>query len=118
MSRLRSLFDISSDEETESEASLVLDGVQYHRVDTEDIPAAYAECPVRISDHGDGIEAGIAAGLVGWRVCDSGVPGDESGSGERDCLRPVCGWWVYKVLPDGQVREGGDQLESVGLPSV
>jgi hypothetical protein len=103
MSHPRSLSDVSpddSDSDEDSEAFLVLDDAQYHRVDTSNIPAAYAECTVRFSNHGDEFDAGITAGLVGWQVCDSGV--DEV---ERDTVRPVCGWWVYEMLPEGQVKE-------------
>jgi hypothetical protein len=85
---------------------LTLDDTQYHRIDTSDIPAAYAECDVKLDDNGTKFDCIITAGLVGIRVCDSKDEGP-SGGGKKDILRPVSGWWMFVKLPEGQDTESG-----------
>ncbi|KAK7032413.1 hypothetical protein VNI00_013161 [Paramarasmius palmivorus] len=56
------------------QSNLVLDGVHYHALDSEDIPAAYASVPVTLDDNGDIFDTIMVAGMVGLRVSESGDP--------------------------------------------
>ena len=78
---------------------LTLDDTQYHRIDTQDIPAAYAECDVKLEDNGAIFDCVITAGLVGCHVSDSKDAG-LSREGKKDILRPVAGWWMFVKLPE------------------
>jgi len=78
------------------EKSLTLDKTTYPHIDTNDIPAGFAEVDVKVDDHGEEFDCVLTAGLVGILVRDSkkvrGVKVD--GSGVRDVLSPVVGWWM------------------------
>lgn len=67
-----------------------LDGVKYHRIDTNDIPPAYASVDVKLDDNGLELDTVMVAGSVGIRVTSS--------TGELDdTVQPVAGWWIYQV---------------------
>jgi len=74
---------------------LKLDGVQYHRVDTNDIPPGYAYVKVLLDDNGAEFKTVMVAGLVGTRVSSSGVKTDTH-DGEKDTLRSEAGWWLFE----------------------
>ncbi|KAI0017334.1 hypothetical protein F4780DRAFT_612180 [Xylariomycetidae sp. FL0641] len=99
-----------------------LAGEIYHRVDTSDIPAAYASVPVRVDDNGREVRTRMVAGSVGVAASSSGDKLDVSRSHAQwirrgfapaeltpvtpdvrddvtglDSLRPVSGWFLYQV---------------------
>jgi hypothetical protein len=79
---------------------LTLDGVQYNVIDTTDIPVGYAEVDVKLDDNGEVFECALLSGHVGTRVRDSKETkkGRLRGSGLRDVVSPVAGWWMYEKL--------------------
>ncbi|GAW20520.1 hypothetical protein ANO14919_100260 [Xylariales sp. No.14919] len=100
-----------------------LDGVLFHRVNTEDIPDAFVSVPVTVDDNGKVYKTKMVAGLVGIEVSSSGelldtrtgrygsrassfYPGQEpvpeaGGTTGLDSIRPFSGWWMYEVLDEG-----------------
>ncbi|KAI9763061.1 MAG: hypothetical protein M1840_000952 [Geoglossum simile] len=68
---------------------LVLDGVTYHSVDTDDIPVGYASVPMKVSDNGILLNTIMVAGSIGFRASSRGVVG-------LDTLQPVVGWWIFE----------------------
>jgi hypothetical protein len=81
---------------------LTLDFVPYHRIDTQDIPPAFAECDVKLDDNGEMFDCMITAGFVGYTIGDSGpmVVGGRQ-AGVRDVIRPTSGWWMFIKRPGG-----------------
>ena len=77
---------------------LVLDGVIYHHVETDDVPPRFAEVDVKLDDNGEEIDMILTAGLVGTQVCDSGDK-TLSKDGKRDTARPYVAWWIFKKTP-------------------
>ena len=95
-----------------------LDGMLFHRVDTDDIPAGYASVPVTVDDNGNVLETRMLAGLVGiqatrgkltiYKIPDKDVkqlagcaadsvlasPGEDT---TLDSLQPLSGWWMYET---------------------
>jgi hypothetical protein len=71
--------------------SLNWDGVEYHRVNTKDIPPAYAEVDVKLMDNGAEFDTVMVAGLVGMEVS-----GSQEGS--HDTVQPVAGWWLFEKV--------------------
>jgi hypothetical protein len=82
---------------------LVLDGVSYPSIDSNEVPMAIAEVPVKLDDNGEELETTMLAGLVGTAVGDSGVT-DRGSVGKQDQLNPVVGWWMF-TLKKGVVQE-------------
>jgi hypothetical protein len=105
-----------------SRAGCKLDGVLYHRVNTDDIPSSLASVPVTLDDNGIIYKTRMVAGLVGMSVTSSGVPLDEGhhdsnrstregaeGHSMRntpteitpeaglDTIQPLSGWWMYEI---------------------
>jgi hypothetical protein len=78
---------------------LVLDGVSYPSIDSNDIPMAVSEVPVKLNDNGEELETTMLAGLVGTAVGDSGVT-DGRSTGKQDQLNPVVGWWMFTLKKD------------------
>ncbi|KAN0070194.1 protein of unknown function (DUF4419) domain containing protein [Elaphomyces granulatus] len=60
----------------------VLDDVQYHRVDTGDIPPGSASVPVKLDDNGKEYDTIMVAG--------------SSNSTGLDTVQPESGWWMYE----------------------
>ncbi|KAF9107060.1 hypothetical protein BGX27_008887 [Mortierella sp. AM989] len=83
---------------------VVLDGAPYHHVETSNIPNGYAEVDVRIDDNGAIFPSKMVAGQVATQISSSGDK-KLSPTGERDTVRPVSGWWIFSLLPAGQLRE-------------
>ncbi|OGM47921.1 hypothetical protein ABOM_002690 [Aspergillus bombycis] len=75
-----------------------LDGVGYHRVDTNSIPSGFNTVPVKVDDNGHVYHTIMVAGLVGIQA--SAGPGAESTnreSGSLNTIQPVPGWWMYEI---------------------
>ncbi|KIK52327.1 hypothetical protein GYMLUDRAFT_64278 [Collybiopsis luxurians FD-317 M1] len=97
------LPDASSSIEHKSSSrrrSLIIDDAYYHRLNTNNIPAAYADVDVKLGDNGDLFDTIMVAGLVGMHVCDTGDT-TLSETGQKDLLKPMPGWWIFiKRDPD------------------
>jgi len=74
---------------------LVLDGVSYPKIDSQDVPVGFAEVDVELDDNGENFETTIIAGSVGSQIC-------MSPSSVRDAIRPLSAWWymIMEDLPD------------------
>lgn len=68
---------------------LSLDGVKYHKLDSEEIPSGWIQVPVKITDNGETIHSVMVAGSVGMACSSSG-----SKNGMMDTLQPETGWWI------------------------
>ncbi|KAI0341889.1 hypothetical protein BDW22DRAFT_215662 [Trametopsis cervina] len=77
-----------------SKRALILDNVQYHVLDTNNIPPGHAAVDVLIDDHGEMFPSRMVAGFAGIRVSDSRNH-QLSESGQRDVIAPVPGWWIF-----------------------
>lgn len=113
----------------------VIDGVDYHQVDTSKIPSGYASVPVLINDNGSLHKTRIVAGLIGIQASSSGKMMDKSeGHADRkeyklvdggyvpvdwvppepteqpglDSLQPLSGWIMYEV--GEEVDSGNDHV--------
>ncbi|CAM6084376.1 unnamed protein product [Calypogeia fissa] len=75
--------------------TLNMDGMEYHRVETGDIPAAYAEVEVKLNDNGVEFQTIMVAGLVGMKITSSGVKSKDH-EGKDDTVKPVAGWWLFE----------------------
>lgn len=106
-------------------AGCELDGVYFHRVDTDDIPPGYASVPVTVNDNGRIYHTELTAGSVGMQATSSGgmldgdcshddpnsytmgeegemvpyvyVPAEPTEEPGLDTIQPVSGWWMYEV---------------------
>jgi hypothetical protein len=80
---------------------VTLDGADYPVIDTESIPAGYAEVDMKLNDHGVITECAFLSGVDGRRVSDSKdtKAGKLSGGGLRDVVSPVVGWFMYEKMP-------------------
>jgi hypothetical protein len=76
----------------------VLDDVQYHRVDTGDIPPGSASVPVKLDDNGKEYDTIMVAGSVGIKATSSGelLTPSQSNSTGLDTVQPESGWWMYE----------------------
>jgi len=82
----------------------MLDGIIYQRTDTSQIPAGFAEVDVKLDDNGKEFDTVLTAGLVGTRVCNSGVNALSAG-GKRDTAKPVVAWWIFAKKYEGLISE-------------
>lgn len=113
---------------------LVLSGVPYHRIDSDDVPPGYVSVPVKVDDHEHVYEAIMVAGSVGMKVTSSGEPGvaptrrdwqapeaADNGSESAavppvgiDTVQSVTGWFMVKVRTaeehDGALMGHDDDL--------
>ena len=81
---------------------LELDGVTYHRVESDEVPPGYSSVPVKVDDNGDVFDSTMVAGSVGINCTSSG---DEMDGGlvELDTVRAETGWWMFESKdPDAQ----------------
>ncbi|KAJ6582386.1 hypothetical protein B0H19DRAFT_1207718 [Mycena capillaripes] len=83
---------------------LVLDETPYHRVDGDNVPAAYAEVDVKLNDNGALFDCIMVAGLVGTQVTASGDL-VLSATGNDDVVRPLSGWWIFTKKDNPVTRE-------------
>ncbi|KAJ6527118.1 hypothetical protein B0H19DRAFT_969986 [Mycena capillaripes] len=83
---------------------LVLDGTPYHRIDREEVPAAYAEVDVKLNDNGEMFDCIMVAGLVGTQVTASGDL-VLSAAGKDDVIRPLSGWWIFTKKENPVTRQ-------------
>jgi len=74
---------------------LKLDGVRYHKLDSENVPPGWGKVPVKINDNGVIVEAEMVAGSVGIACSSSGVE-NEFGTICLDTMKPQVGWWIYE----------------------
>lgn len=81
---------------------LELDGVTYHRVESDEVPPGYSSVLVKIDDNGDVFDSTMVAGSVGINCTSSG---DEMDGGlvELDTVSAETGWWMFESKdPDAQ----------------
>ena len=75
---------------------LVLDGVRYPRLDSDEVPAGYAQVDVTLEIKQKDYPTALIAGSVGTEIFSSGDK-SLSDKGKRDSARPALGWWwVFK----------------------
>ncbi|KAF8350485.1 hypothetical protein F5887DRAFT_939463 [Amanita rubescens] len=82
---------------------LVLDGVSYPKIDSQDVPVGFAEVDVELDDNGEKFETTIIAGSIGSQIC-------MSTSSVRDAIRPLPAWWymiMEEVTPDKMFLDYG-----------
>jgi hypothetical protein len=80
---------------------LELDGVSYHRVDTEDIPSGFASVPVLVDDNGTQYKTKMIAGSLGIKVTSSDDP--TAGTKEKlDTLQSLSGWMMYEIKDESE----------------
>ncbi|KAK3169456.1 hypothetical protein OEA41_008839 [Lepraria neglecta] len=72
---------------------LSLDGVQYHWIESDEVPPGYTFVPVKVDDNGNDFDALMVAGSVGIKASSS-----ESGAKGRslDTMSPESGWWIFQ----------------------
>ena len=91
-------------ENTESEKRMLpllkLDGVSYHRIDSDEVPPGYSSVPVKVDDNGDEFDAMMVAGSVGINCTSKGDELDE-GSVEFDTVSAGTGWWMFESQDTG-----------------
>jgi hypothetical protein len=103
-----------------SKAGLELDGVLYHRVPADKIPAGFVSCPVIVNWLGTIFHTRMCAGSVGIQAWDPEKASDGQGSefvtlprvdhmSEENPLcavRAVSGWWMYEVETPEEKKAG------------
>ena len=74
---------------------LHLDGVSYHRVESDEVPPGYSSVPVKVDDNSDKFDAMMVAGSVGINCTSSG---SKIGEGEEDLdtVSAETGWWMFE----------------------
>ncbi|KAE8370904.1 hypothetical protein BDV27DRAFT_165045 [Aspergillus caelatus] len=83
-----------------------LDGICYHRVETDTIPSGYNTVPVKVDDFGHVYNTKMVAGLVGIEA--SPTPSANGGeAGSLDTIQPVAGWWMYEI--DSEAEEAREK---------
>lgn len=107
-------WDVEGKSLKANEDGCKLDGVVFHRVDTDDIPAGYVSVPVKVNDNGHEFKTKMLAGSVGIAAKSSGQKLDTSSDHRRsgddeeittevggdtglDTLQPLTGWWIYEL---------------------
>ncbi|MCJ1477257.1 hypothetical protein MMC13_005928 [Lambiella insularis] len=71
---------------------LVLDGIAYHRIDTEDIPPGYASVPVLVANGANELHTLMVAGSVGMQINAS----KSDGGVGLDTVQAKSGWWILE----------------------
>ena len=74
---------------------LHLDGVSYHRVESDEVPPGYSSVSVKVDDNSDEFDAMMVAGSVGINCTSSG---SKIGEGEEDLdtVSAETGWWMFE----------------------
>jgi hypothetical protein len=83
-------------------AGCELDGIFYHRVDTDDIPSGTASVLVRVDDNGRIYHTRMAARSAGILATSSVADAGEIEGAPLDCLQPAVGWWMIEVEEQGE----------------
>lgn len=83
---------------------LTLDGVTYHTISEDDVPAGFCTVPVDITDNGEQIEAEMLAGSVGWDCSSSGGEVAHPEQGRLDTLQARSGWFIYEKVPQAELE--------------
>ncbi|MCJ1466314.1 hypothetical protein MMC07_004933 [Pseudocyphellaria aurata] len=73
-----------------------LDGVLYHRIDSDDVPPGFVSVPVTVDDNGMVYKTAMVAGSVAYRVESAAADVRGRVPGQRDALRPQVGWFMYE----------------------
>lgn len=79
----------------ERDGNAVLDGVEFHIVDTDKIPAGYSSVPVKLDDNGREYDTNMLAGMVGIHAGSEGL----------DTIQPVSGWWMYEKVSEEELTK-------------
>lgn len=79
----------------EGTAALELDGVRFHRIESDEVPYGFATVPVQIDDNGHVVMAEMLAGSIANEVSSSGLEMARDGVG-LDTLQPKSGWLIYE----------------------
>jgi hypothetical protein len=75
---------------------LELDGVPYHKVETDDIPSGFASVPVLVDDNGMEYKTKMIAGSLGIKITSKDDP--RAGTEEKlDSLQSLSGWMMYEI---------------------
>lgn len=74
---------------------LILDGVSYHRIDSDQVPPGYSCVPVKCNDNGDVFDSTMVAGSVGINCTSSGDE-LEGGLVGLDTVSAETGWWMFE----------------------
>ena len=74
---------------------LTLDGVDYHRVESKEVPPGYTSVPVKVNDNGYEFDAMMVAGSVGIKASNS----ERGGTGKLDTMSAESGWWIFEKTP-------------------
>jgi hypothetical protein len=76
---------------------LELDGVLYHRLDTDDIPTGFASVPVLVDDNGTQYKTKMIAGSLGIKITSSNDPKAATEEEKLDTLQSLSGWMMYEI---------------------
>ncbi|GLB12572.1 hypothetical protein AtubIFM57258_010256 [Aspergillus tubingensis] len=84
-----------------------LDGVQFHRVDFDEIPGAFASVPMKVDDNGTEYETELVAGVIGIQASCGKQTTAAIGDAEaqQDTIQPASGWWIYEKEPAAENPE-------------
>lgn len=100
---------------------LLLDGVHYHKIDSDEIPAGYVSVPVKVDDNGHIFYTHMIAGSVAINGTSSGdiiQPAwkgpDADGVVGIDTLQPVSGWWMFEIKDTSDKEKGEEVVETSG----
>ncbi|EOA80870.1 hypothetical protein ACJQWK_10017 [Exserohilum turcicum] len=80
---------------------LVLDGIVYHQIDTDDIPPGCSSVPVLVNDNGTKFNTKMIAGSLGIQVTNSESENPQV-DGRGDTLQSLSGWMMYEVRSENR----------------
>ncbi len=83
----------------EKKKHLSLDGVEYHWVNSDEVPPGFTSVPVKVDDNGHKFEAIMVAGSVGIKASRS----ERGGSGMLDTMGAEAGWWIFEKKDANEV---------------
>lgn len=78
-----------------TERHLNIDGQDFHKVDSTELPPAWVSVPITMDDNGVEFSGRMIAGCVGLNVTESGEKLEQGGTG-LDTMRPETGWWIFE----------------------
>jgi hypothetical protein len=81
---------------------LELDGISYHRVDTNDIPSGFASVPVLVDDNGTEYKTEMIAGSLGIKITSKDDPWAGTAEEKLDSLQSLSGWMMYEIRGPGE----------------